>query len=78
MGRNPQVDLVDEAARINLMKTFIISLDLARVEVCYIQKIVTIGHTEGCAFVDCAVTATVPAVINGDNGVCRIHVRVPA
>ena len=60
------------------MKVLVVGVDLARMEIRCIQKIVTIGHTHGRAFVDGAVTATVPAVINRDNGVCRVHVRVPA
>ena len=35
---------VDEAVRIHLMKIFIEGLDLACVEICRIQEIVTIGH----------------------------------
>jgi len=35
---------VDEAVRIHLMKIFIEGVDLACMEICRIQEIVTVGH----------------------------------
>src|SRR5207247_1753236 len=50
---------------------------LARMKICRIQEIVTVGHAPCCTFINCAINATVRAVINGDDGVCLIQRRVP-
>ena len=68
---------VDEAVGIHLMKILIEGMNLARMEICRIQEIVTVGDAERCAFVNGAVHTMVRAVIDGDDGVRRIHRRVP-
>ena len=60
------------------MKVFIECVDLARMKICRIQEIVTVGDAEGCAFVDGAVNTMVRAVIDGYDGVRRIQRWVPA
>src|SRR5437016_10700879 len=69
---------IDKAVGVHLMKILIISFDFARVEVGYIQEIVIVGHAQCCAFVNGSVTSMVPAIIDGDNSVCLVEVRVPA
>ena len=59
------------------MKTLIVGFNLARMEVCHIQEIVTIGDAQRCAFVNGAVNAAVCAVIHGDNSVRQIQRWVP-
>ena len=68
---------VNETVGIHLMKILIVGFDLARVKICHIQKIVTVGDAERCAFVNGAVNAAVCAVIDGDDRVRRIQRRVP-
>src|SRR5436309_12752481 len=43
---------VDEAVGSHLMKTFIEGVDVARIKICRIQKIMTIGFAECCIFVN--------------------------
>ena len=69
---------VDEAIGINLMKTLVEGVDLARMKICRIQEIVTVGDAEGCALVDGAVNTAVRAIIHSDDGVGLIQRRVPA
>ena len=60
---------VDEAVGIHLMKVFIEGVDLARMKICRIQKIVTVRDAERCAFVNRAVNAVVRTVIDSNDGV---------
>src|SRR5947208_14311826 len=64
---------VDEAIGINRMKTLVEGVDLARMRICRIQEIVTVGDAEGCALVEGAVNATVCSVVDRNNGVPRVH-----
>jgi len=59
------------------MKVFIECVDLACMEICRIQKVVTVRRRPRCAFVNSAVNAVVRAVIDGDDGVRLIQVWVP-
>src|SRR5438132_6996738 len=68
---------VDEAIGSHLMKIFIEGVDVARMKICRIQEIVTVGFAECCAFVNGAINPTVSAVVNGDNSMRRIQRRVP-
>ena len=68
---------VDEAIGINLMKTLVEGVDLARMKISRKQEIVTVGDAEGCALVDSAVNATVCSVVDRNNGVRRVHGRIP-
>ena len=68
---------INEAVGIHLMKVFIEGMNLACMEICRIQEIVTVGDAERCAFVDGAVNTMVRAVIDGDDGVRPIQRRVP-
>ncbi|KAF5406984.1 MAG: hypothetical protein Udaeo2_29170 [Candidatus Udaeobacter sp.] len=68
---------VNEAVGIHLLKILIKGVNLASMEICRKQEIVTVGNAEGCALVDGAVNATVCAVVDRNNGVRRIHGRVP-
>ena len=68
---------VHKAVGIHLVKILIESVNLARMKICCIQEIVTVGDAERSAFVNGAVNAAVRAVIDGDNSVRRIHRRVP-
>src|SRR4029077_2762098 len=69
---------IHKAVGIYLMKVFIEGVNLARMKICRIQEIVTVGDTEGSAFVDGAVNTMVRAVIDGDDGVRPIQSRVPS
>src|SRR6266542_4709471 len=68
---------VDEAVGSHLMKTFIEGVDVARMKICRIQEIMTIGFAECCTFVNGAVHSAVCSVIHGDNSMRRIQRRVP-
>src|SRR6266487_353191 len=68
---------VGEAVRINLIKVFIEGMNLARMKICRIQEIVTVGFAERCAFVNGTVNAVVCSVIHSDYSVRRIHGGVP-
>ena len=68
---------VNETVGIYLMKILIEGLDLARMKICRIQKIVTVRDAERCAFVNRAVNTVVCAVIDSDDGVRLIQRRVP-
>src|SRR5262245_4978502 len=68
---------IDKAIGIYLMKAFIESVNLASMEICRIQEIVTVGDAEGCAFVNGAVNTAVGSVGDRNNGVRWVHGRVP-
>src|SRR5262245_57143157 len=68
---------VNEAVGIHLLKILIKGVDLASMEICRKQEIVTVGDAEGCAFVNGAVNPEVCSVVDRNNGVRRVHGRVP-
>jgi hypothetical protein len=69
---------INEAVGIYLMKVFIEGVDLACMEICRIQEIVTIGDAERYAFIDGPVNAVVRAVIDGNDRVHLVQRWVPA
>src|SRR4030095_6703021 len=69
---------IGEAVEIHLIKIFIERMNLACMEICRIQEIMTIGFAERCTFVNSGVNAAVCSVIHSDYSVRRIHGGVPA
>src|SRR5262249_28565990 len=68
---------IDEAVWSYLMKILIVGFHLAGVKIRYVEKIVTASDAERCPFVNGTVNAAVCAVINCDDGIRRVHARVP-
>src|SRR5438093_11746072 len=62
---------VDEAVGSHLMKTFIEGVDVARMKICRIQEIMTIGFAACCTFVNGAVHSAVCFFLYCDNGLPR-------
>ena len=69
---------IDEAVGSHLMKILVVGFNVAAMEIRHKQKIVTIGDAERCAFINGVVRPHVVVMIDGDDGVCRVHHRVPA
>src|SRR5262245_66569683 len=59
---------VNEAVGIHLLKILVEGVDLASMEICRIQEIVTVGDAEGCALVDGAVNTAACSVVDGNTG----------
>jgi len=70
-------NLPEDWGRTHLMKILIEGVNVARMKICRIQEIVTVGDAQRCAFVNGAVHSAVCSVIHGDNSVRRIQRRVP-
>src|SRR5262245_53461562 len=68
---------IDEANCIHMINILIESQNLASMEICRIQEIVTVGDAEGCALVDGAVNTAVCSVVDRNNGVRWVYRRVP-
>ena len=64
---------IGETVRVNWLKILVKSLNATEVKIGHVEKIMAVGHTESRTFVDGPFDALVCAVIDCDDGVCRIQ-----